>query len=42
MKMKTVPLNCMQAQRSGKGIDLPLLHPCARRGWVVSATPWPL
>jgi len=42
MKMKTIPLNTMQAQRSGRGMDITLLHPEARRGWVVSATPWPL
>lgn len=26
----------------GRGIALPILDHDARRGWVVSATPWPL
>jgi len=32
MEMKSVPLNAMQAHRSGRGIDLHLLHSSARRG----------
>lgn len=30
--MKTVPLNAKQAHRSGRSIDLPLLHYKSRRG----------
>ena len=32
MKMKSVPLNAMQTHRNGRGIDLSLLRPSARRG----------
>jgi hypothetical protein len=37
-----VPLHAKQAQSGGRNVALPTLDPGAIRGWVVSATPWPL
>ena len=31
----------MQTERGVRGIALPIVDPDARRGWVVSVTPWP-
>jgi len=36
------PLHAKHAQRGGRSVTVPILDSGARRGWVVSATPWPL
>ena len=37
-----VPLHAKQAQRGGRSVAVHTRDSGARRGWVVSATPWPL
>jgi hypothetical protein len=37
-----VPLHGKQAQSGGRSVAVPILDPGKRKGWVVSATPWPL
>jgi len=37
-----VPLHAQQAQRGGRRVAAAIHDSGARRGWVVSSTPWPL
>jgi hypothetical protein len=41
-KIKAVPLHAKQAEMGGRGIAVPILDHDIRRGWVVSATPYPI
>jgi hypothetical protein len=39
---KGCPITGPKAQKGSRGIALPIHYLGARRGWVVSTTPWPL
>ena len=40
--VKAIPVHVEQAHRRGAGKTVLSLNYDARKGWVVSATPWPL